>query len=55
MSPITQVAGIQVRIVTSCAFSELRDFASFMTKIAAQIQPPMDAAISNNSKMQQRP
>ena len=55
MRPINQVAGIQVRIVTSCAFSELRDFASFMTQIAAQIHPATEATMSNPWKIQHAP
>src|SRR6202030_1006162 len=50
INPITHVAGIQPRIVTSCAFSEFRAFASFMIQMAVKIQAPIDTAMSRKYK-----
>src|SRR3954469_25439363 len=40
INPMTHVAGIQPRMVTSWAFSEFRALASFMIQIAVKIQAP---------------
>src|SRR6202030_1030763 len=53
INPITQVAGIQPRIVTSCAFSEFRAFASFMIQSAVKIQAPIEAAMARKYITQQ--
>src|ERR1044072_9311486 len=42
IQPIHQVNGIHVSTVTRVAFGELRRFASFITKMAAQSQSPID-------------
>ena len=53
INPITHVAGIHPRIVTSCAFSELRAFASFMIQSAVKIHAPTETNIKRTYKTQQ--